>query len=228
MRRLHLFEFEDLTWFPSAIREAMTDFLSFMGALADKPLAPFAARLERALKVTGDDRLLDLASGGGGPAITVARLLSRERATPVKVTLDGSLPEPPQARARSSRRARVRSTSWKRRSDATRVPEELAGFRLICNAFHHLPPGAARLCLLDAVEKRRGDRARRVRGSLSLRRAPDFARTWRDVARHALHLDLVVRVASCSRTWSHSSRSARGGTASFRVFAPMTKRSCAA
>ena len=65
MRRLHLFEFEDLTWFPSAVREAMTDFLSFMGALAGKPLAPFAARLERAMNATGDDQLIDLASGGG-------------------------------------------------------------------------------------------------------------------------------------------------------------------
>jgi hypothetical protein len=40
--------------------------------------------------------------------------------------------------------------------DATRVPAELTGFRLMCNAFHHLPPPAARRCLLDAVQHRRG------------------------------------------------------------------------
>src|SRR6478609_12152865 len=40
--------------------------------------------------------------------------------------------------------------------DATAVPESLPGFRLICNAFHHLPPSAARKCLADAVSQRRG------------------------------------------------------------------------
>jgi hypothetical protein len=40
--------------------------------------------------------------------------------------------------------------------DATRVPSKLEGFRLICNAFHHLSPEAARRCLLDAVEARQG------------------------------------------------------------------------
>jgi hypothetical protein len=155
MRRLNLFEFEDLTWFPPAIREAMTDFLSFMGALADKPLAPFAARLERAMTATGDDRLLDLASGGGGPAITVARLLSRERPTPVKVTLTDLYPNLPKLElARREGRGQVDFVETS--VDATRVPPDLAGFRLICNAFHHLPPDAARRCLLDAVENRQG------------------------------------------------------------------------
>jgi len=40
--------------------------------------------------------------------------------------------------------------------DATAVPESLPGFRLICNAFHHLPPSAAQKCLADAVSQRRG------------------------------------------------------------------------
>src|SRR6185295_17004920 len=40
--------------------------------------------------------------------------------------------------------------------DATAVPESLAGFRLICNGFHHLPPESARACLADAVAHRRG------------------------------------------------------------------------
>jgi hypothetical protein len=155
MRRLHLFEFEDLTWFPSAIREAMTDFLSFMGAIADKPLGPFAERLERAMHVTGDDQLLDLASGGGGPALTVARLLRRKRGEPVKVTLTDLYPNLPKLEL--ARREGDGQVDFVESSvDATRVPAELAGFRLMCNAFHHLPPVAARRCLLDAVEKRQG------------------------------------------------------------------------
>jgi hypothetical protein len=38
----------------------------------------------------------------------------------------------------------------------TAVPESLPGFRLICNAFHHLPPSAARKCLADAISHGRG------------------------------------------------------------------------
>jgi SAM-dependent methyltransferase len=155
MRRLHLFEFEDLTWFPSAIREAMTDFLSFMGAVADKPLGPFADRLERAMRITGDDRLLDLGSGGGGPALTVARLLTRRRGEPVKVTLTDLYPNLPKLEL-ARREGHGQVTFVEDSVDATRVPSELDGFRLMCNAFHHLPPRAARQCLLDAVEKRHG------------------------------------------------------------------------
>ena len=128
MRRLHLFEFEDLTWFPPAIREAMTDFLSFMGALADKPLAPFAEHLERAMRVTGDQRLLDLASGGGGPALTLARLLSRRRGGPVHVTLTDLYPNLPKLEL-ARREGGGQVDFVESAVDATRVPAELFGIR---------------------------------------------------------------------------------------------------
>jgi hypothetical protein len=40
--------------------------------------------------------------------------------------------------------------------DATAVPPELKGFRIMCNSFHHLPPDMARKVLADAVAQRRG------------------------------------------------------------------------
>jgi hypothetical protein len=40
--------------------------------------------------------------------------------------------------------------------DATSVPGDLPGFRLMFNSFHHLPPSAARALLADAVAKRQG------------------------------------------------------------------------
>jgi hypothetical protein len=57
-------------------------------------------------------------------------------------------------RARAEGRGQV--TYHERPVDATAVPDSLPGFRLICNAFHHLPPDAARKCLADAVRQRRG------------------------------------------------------------------------
>jgi hypothetical protein len=37
MSRIHFFEFEDLPWFPSILREFMTDHLSFMAEQAKGP-----------------------------------------------------------------------------------------------------------------------------------------------------------------------------------------------
>ena len=95
MPRVHLFEFEDQTWFPAPVREAMTDFLSFMSGLADAPFKGFVERLNLAMLETGDDRLIDLASGAGGPAITIARLLRAKRDAKVTVTLTDLYPNLP-------------------------------------------------------------------------------------------------------------------------------------
>jgi len=155
MRRIQLFEFEDQSWFPAAIREAMTDFLSFMSGFADVPFKGFVERLHLAMLSTGDDRLIDLASGAGGPAITVARMLRDARQGRVGVTLTDLYPNLPRLEL-ASREGQGYVQFIAESVDATRVPGHLRGFRLICNAFHHLPPEAARACLADAVSQRQG------------------------------------------------------------------------
>jgi hypothetical protein len=155
MDRVQLFEFEDLPWFPQVVRECITDFLSFLGQRGQGVYAGFAERLGAALTVTGDDTILDLCSGGGGPAITIAGLLREEGKRPLRLVLTDLYPNLPRLE-----RARVEGLgSVEYRSapvDATAVPASLPGFRLICNAFHHLPPVAARKCLADAVRQRQG------------------------------------------------------------------------
>jgi len=155
MRRLHLFEFEDQNWFPSSVREAMTDYLSFMSGFADVPFSGFVERLNQAMLATGDDRLVDLASGAGGPAITIARLLRGKRDARVTVTLTDLYPNLPRLElARSEGQGFVDFIDEP--VDARSVRQDLRGFRLMCNAFHHLGPSAARECLADAVQKRQG------------------------------------------------------------------------
>jgi len=155
MERAQLFEFEDLPWFPHVVRECMTDFLSFLGQRGRSVYVRFAERLAGAAKATGDDTLLDLCSGGGGPALTIAGLLREQYGTPLRVVLTDLYPNLPRLeRARAEGRGNVEFRD--RPVDATAVPASLPGFRLICNAFHHLPPSAARKCLADAVAQRRG------------------------------------------------------------------------
>ncbi|HET7541524.1 MAG TPA: hypothetical protein VFK05_16725 [Polyangiaceae bacterium] len=155
MERAQLFEFEDLPWFPQVVRECMTDFLSFLSQRGRRVYDSFAQRLASAVQATGDDTLLDLCSGGGGPALTIASLLRDRYATPLRVVLTDLYPNLPRLeRARAEGRGDVEFRNCP--VDATAVPESLPGFRLICNAFHHLPPSAARKCLADAVSHRRG------------------------------------------------------------------------
>ena len=155
MGRVQLFEFEDLPWFPHVVRECMTDFLSFLGQRGQVVYRAFAERLAPALAATGDDTIVDLCSGGGGPAITIAELLREHTQQPLRLMLTDLYPNLPRLeRARLDGHGRVEYRGAP--VDATAVPESLPGFRLICNAFHHLPPSAARKCLADAVRQRQG------------------------------------------------------------------------
>jgi len=155
MDRVQLFEFEDLPWFPQVVRECMTDFLSFLGQRGRVVYQSFAERLAVALAVTGDDTILDLCSGGGGPALTIAELLREHTQRPVRVVLTDLYPNLPRLeRARLEGLGHVEFRDLP--VDATEVPEALPGFRLICNAFHHLPPAGARKCLADAVRQGQG------------------------------------------------------------------------
>jgi hypothetical protein len=155
MARIHAFEFEDQAWFPGVVREYMTDFLSHVGGWSNAPYGPFTERLAEAMRRTGDERVVDLCSGAGGPAVVIARDLRERLSRPVGVVLTDLYPSP-------SRLEHARSVfpGWveleARSIDAQDVPRDLAGFRLVCNGFHHLKPEQARACLLDAVSKRRG------------------------------------------------------------------------
>jgi hypothetical protein len=155
MARIHAFEFEDQSWFPGVIRQYMTDFLSHVGGWSKAPYQPFTERLAEAVRRTGDARLVDLCSGGGGPSLVIARELQELLERPLGLVLTDLYPS-----ASRLEHARAVLPSWveleARSVDAQHVPEDLTGFRLLCNGFHHLRPEQARACLLDAMQQRRG------------------------------------------------------------------------
>ena len=65
MARVHLFEFEDQSWFPNIFREGITDYLQFAANKIDlyKPVIPV---IRRGLEKSGSKRIVDICSGGGG------------------------------------------------------------------------------------------------------------------------------------------------------------------
>ena len=77
MARIHLFEFEDLAWFPKNIRNYMTDFLQFTANKFDfyKTIVPI---LEKGTKASKSNKIIDLASGGGGGWKSLSKHLKSE------------------------------------------------------------------------------------------------------------------------------------------------------
>jgi hypothetical protein len=102
MDRIHLFELEDFDWVP--IRDGGTDLLD----LAFDRLgfyAGVAPRLAEVLDATGQSRVVDLCSGGGGGTLWAWQLLPSAVRERVSLTLSDRTPMPQASRA--WRRSRI-------------------------------------------------------------------------------------------------------------------------
>ncbi len=149
MRRIPLPEIEDQPWFPVFCRAAMTGALrrgfELVGVsrVIAEHLAPEVAR-------RGVSQMVDLCSGSGGPTVELCAAL-RRRGLDLHVTLTDLFPNIPAFEA--LKRSHPGSLDFRPDPvDATQVPPELTGLRLVFNAFHHLPPEIARGVLRDAME----------------------------------------------------------------------------
>lgn len=90
MGRIHLFEFEDLKWFPSFLRNYMTDFLQFVSNKFDV-YKPIVSIIEEGLEKSKSDTIIDLASGGGGGILKLNESLL-ERKPNLKIILTDYYP----------------------------------------------------------------------------------------------------------------------------------------
>ena len=146
--RVHLFELEDLAWFPRVVRNYATDYLQFIEhALGlHRPTIPLLRDL---LEQTESNRLVDLCSGSSGPLLAVVKGL-RETGVEVEVLLTDKYPN-----LEAFRRAQQLSNGsidfLTRSVDARNVPPHLLGIRTLFNSFHHFTPNDARAVLRSAV-----------------------------------------------------------------------------
>src|SRR5215210_3710940 len=76
MTRVHAFEFNDLRWFPISFRNAATDFLQFVANRFDiyKNVLPL---ITKGIQSSGNNTIVDLASGGGGGLVKIAEHLKK-------------------------------------------------------------------------------------------------------------------------------------------------------
>jgi hypothetical protein len=149
--RLHLFEFEDLPWFPYAIREGGTDFLRYL-LLASKMYQPVAPVIAKALEQTGNDKIIDLCSGGGGTMELVQKDLQRLGKTPA-ITLTDKFPNA-EAFSYMKNKTGGKIDFIATPVDAMNVPADAKGLRTMFSAIHHFKPDAVKLILKNAVDNK--------------------------------------------------------------------------
>lgn len=151
--RFHLFEFEDLAWFPDWIRQMMTMYIrAFHRVLGtEKVIAPLLAR---AVAAASQREIVDLCSGGGGPMPDVMRRLQADHGIAVKTTLTDLYPN--QTAIAAVKAEDNPLLSYHPQSvDAGNVPSTLAGARTMICSFHHMPAPVAQRILNDAFAQRR-------------------------------------------------------------------------
>lgn len=154
MRRLHLLEIEDQPWCPRAVRDTLTDTLRVFLTLAN-PYGAAVQRLRTALDRCGARRIVDLASGGGGPWPRILRELDGGANPLITVCLTDRYPNRA-ALGRLQALSAGRLHFHPEPVDVRSVPPELGEFRTVFTAFHHFRPELARAVLEDAVRSGQG------------------------------------------------------------------------
>lgn len=144
----YLFEFEDQSWCPAALRNAVTGYLRLVVQVT-RQAGPVAPALASLLERSGETRILDLCSGSGGIALQLSRRMAASGRAPHFLLTDLY----PDTAALDAVAAQSGGTIEVLPSplDATRVPAGMPGLRTVFNAFHHFRPREARAILQAAA-----------------------------------------------------------------------------
>jgi hypothetical protein len=148
MKRIHLFEFEDLHWFPDFLRNYCTDFLQFL-TNKTRMFHPILPLLSEVIKKDGSNQIIDLASGGGGALLGLNAALRKEFPE-LNIVLTDYFPNIP---AFERAKVDVDNIDFSEKAiDARAVPQEYTGVRTQFLSFHHFRPEDAQKILQNAVD----------------------------------------------------------------------------
>ena len=148
--RFHLFEFEDQSWFPDVIRTGGTDYLRYL-LVATEVYKPCIVLLNEVLKQTGETKIVDLCSGGGGYIEQVYHEFNYVPTNDISFTLTDKFPNI-EAYKHLQNKTNGKIGFDARSVDAASVPADLKGTRTMFSAIHHFQPGQVRSILKNAVD----------------------------------------------------------------------------
>ena len=153
MHRIQFIELHEQPWFPTFLRNDITDTLQY-GLNLSKAYASTAPLLQCALDSTANPSIVDLCSGGGGPWFDLARRL-KCGSTDFHVSLTDKYPNP-RALGNAQPRSEIPIRFCRGSVDARDIPPELCGFRTMFTSFHHFPFDEARTIVQNVVNARQG------------------------------------------------------------------------
>jgi len=147
MSRIHLFEFEDLSWFPSFLRNYMTDFLQFL-TNKTKLFQPVIPIIEKGIKKSGTNNIIDLGSGGGGGLLWISEALQKENPDLQIIMTDLY----PNITAFEYTKQQGKNFEYIAESvDARDIPKKLKGLRTQFLSLHHFRPDDAKKILQNTI-----------------------------------------------------------------------------
>lgn len=148
MKRIQLFEFTDMSWYPNTFRQMQTDYLQFASTLSSghTNIVPL---LIKAMKKAETTEIVDLCSGGSGPWLNLKKQLF-DAGFPVTVELTDKFPAPDTVAKFQNSDLMFLPDSV----DAMHVPPDLKGMRTMFEGFHHFNPERAKKILLDAANQK--------------------------------------------------------------------------
>jgi len=149
LKRIHLFELEDQSWFPQWIRDCMTKALNVMHTLV-KTNEHLPDLLAKVLKETKTNNIVDLCSGGGGPMLEAMDILKNKHGLQ-NLQLKMTDLYPHQELVNELNANKDDGITYSPHSiDATNVPATEKGLRTMICSFHHMPPTVAQGILRNA------------------------------------------------------------------------------
>jgi hypothetical protein len=134
--RLHLFEIEDFSWYPSFLRELQTDYLRKLMDVFKvyKSVLPGFVKF---IGDTGESKIIDYCSGGGGSWNQIIPLLGDSGI--ITITLTDLYPNLSAFRQVKSDFPGI--IQFKEHPvNAVNPPDDLRGLRTFFNSFHHFSP----------------------------------------------------------------------------------------
>lgn len=149
MKRLHLFEFEDLSWFPSLFRKHITALLTHQ-ILKFGVYDPVIPKLVSLAEKTKSEGIVDLCSGDGGAVLGLDQILNKKRKKKILITLTDKFPNKG-IFEKLKGLGNIQPIFFP--VDATDVPGSLKGIRTLFTAFHHFKPNEAQKILESAMRQ---------------------------------------------------------------------------
>jgi hypothetical protein len=162
MHRIQFIELHEQPWFPSSLRDNVTDALQFGFNLlrAYEPIVPLLQSVIDSAKngPNSPQSIVDMCSGGGGPWLDLSQKLrcsssenTAGNSAAIKVWLTDKYPNL-EAFQNVSASSDHHITYYSESVDAMNVPHTLKGLRTMFTSFHHFSPEDARAILQNAVD----------------------------------------------------------------------------